>query len=149
MITARGLARTYKSWRGDAVAVCGVDLDVAERKIVGFLGPGLALRTDPVSVRRRIGYFSQSDSTYPQARSGRPRRCTPWTTFPVAHRTVVARRTRRRDGGSRHDLLRAIYVIFAPPSVIVDGQHGRLDREHAVDAGPPRSGCAGCSTSTP
>jgi ABC-2 type transport system ATP-binding protein len=96
MITARGLARTYKSRRGDVLAVRGVDLDVAEREIVGFLGPngagktttlrmlttlleptageatvaGRDLRTDPVGVRRRIGYVSQSGSTYPEARSG-------------------------------------------------------------------------------
>src|SRR5215217_7871310 len=96
MITARGLARTYKSRRGDVLAVRGVDLDVAEREIVGFLGPngagktttlrmlttlleptageatvaGCDLRTDPVGVRRRIGYVSQSGSTYPEARAG-------------------------------------------------------------------------------
>src|SRR3982750_4868516 len=90
MITARGLARTYRSRRGDVHAVRGVDLDVAEREIVGFLGPngagktttlrmlttllepaaggatvaGCDLRTDPVGVRRRIGYVSQSGSTY-------------------------------------------------------------------------------------
>jgi len=96
VITARGLARTYRSRRGDVLAVRGVDLDVAEREIVGFLGPngagktttlrmlttlleptageatvaGCDLRTDPVGVRRRIGYVSQSGSTYPEARSG-------------------------------------------------------------------------------
>jgi len=96
VITARGLARTYRSRRGDVLAVRGVDLDVADREIVGFLGPngagktttlrmlttlleptageatvaGCDLRTDPVGVRRRIGYVSQSGSTYPEARAG-------------------------------------------------------------------------------
>jgi ABC-2 type transport system ATP-binding protein len=96
MITARGLARTYRSRRGDVLAVRGVDLDVATGEIVGFLGPngagktttlrmlttlleptageatvaGCDLRADPVGVRRRIGYVSQAGSTYPEARSG-------------------------------------------------------------------------------
>jgi ABC-2 type transport system ATP-binding protein len=96
MITARGLARTFRTRRGDVQAVRGVDLDVAEREIVGFLGPngagktttlrmlttlleptageatvaGRDLRLDPVGVRRRIGYVSQTGSTYPDARSG-------------------------------------------------------------------------------
>jgi ABC-2 type transport system ATP-binding protein len=77
-------------------AVVGVDLDVEAGEIVGFLGPngagktttlrmlttlleptagtatvaGCDLVTDPVGVRRRIGYVSQSGSTYPDARAG-------------------------------------------------------------------------------
>ena len=96
MIHARGLARTYRSRRGDVDAVRGVDLDVEAGEIVGFLGPngagktttlrmlttllaptrgeatvaGLDLRRDPGGVRRRIGYVAQSGSTSGEARAG-------------------------------------------------------------------------------
>ena len=45
MIHARGLARTYKTRRGDVDAVRGVDLDVEAGEIVGFLGPNGAGKT--------------------------------------------------------------------------------------------------------
>ena len=96
MIHARGLARTYKTRRGDVDAVRGVDLDVEAGEIVGFLGPngagktttlrmlttllkptrgeatvaGADLRRDPGAVRRRIGYVAQSGSTSGEARAG-------------------------------------------------------------------------------
>ena len=96
MIEARGLARTFRKKKQEVHAVAGVDLDVAAGEIVGFLGPngagktttlrmlttllaptagtatvaGCDLRTDPVGVRRRIGYVSQSGSTAPEARAG-------------------------------------------------------------------------------
>ncbi|MGI9092756.1 MAG: ABC transporter ATP-binding protein [Mycobacteriales bacterium] len=96
MITARGLARTYRTRRGTVEAVRGVDLDVDAGEIVGFLGPngagktttlrmlstliaptageatvaGCDLRTDPVGVRRHIGYVAQSGSTAPEATIG-------------------------------------------------------------------------------
>ncbi|MCA0144514.1 ATP-binding cassette domain-containing protein [Blastococcus sp. LR1] len=96
MISARGLARTFRKRKQEVHAVVGVDLDVAAGEIVGFLGPngagktttlrmlttlieptageatvaGCDLRTDPVGVRRRIGYVSQSGSTAPEARAG-------------------------------------------------------------------------------
>lgn len=96
MIEARGLKRTFKS-RGKAIeAVKGIDLTADAGEIVGFLGPngagktttlkmlctlleptggtatvaGLDLRTDPVGVRRCIGYVSQSGSTSEFARVG-------------------------------------------------------------------------------
>src|SRR6478672_1562663 len=96
MIQASGLARTFRSRRGTVEAVKGVDISVAEGEIVGFLGPngagktttlrmlttlleptagtatvaGCDLIADPVGVRRRIGYVSQSGSTQPEARAG-------------------------------------------------------------------------------
>jgi ABC-2 type transport system ATP-binding protein len=96
VISARGLARTFRRKKQEVVAVAGVDLDVAPREIVGFLGPngagktttlrmlttllvptagtatvaGCDLIADPVGVRRRIGYVSQSGSTGPEARAG-------------------------------------------------------------------------------
>src|SRR3978361_1452953 len=96
VIPARGLARTFRKKKQEVHAVVGVDLDVAAGEIVGFLGPngagktttlrmpttplaptpatapvaGCHLGPDPVGVRRRIGYVSQSGSTYPDARAG-------------------------------------------------------------------------------
>ncbi|RBY95225.1 ABC transporter [Blastococcus sp. TF02-8] len=96
MIHARGLARTFRKRKQEVHAVVGVDLDVEAGEIVGFLGPngagktttlrmlttlleptageatvaGCDLRADPVGVRRRIGYVSQSGSTAPEARAG-------------------------------------------------------------------------------
>jgi ABC-2 type transport system ATP-binding protein len=96
VIHARGLARTFRKRKQEVHAVVGVDLDVEVGEIVGFLGPngagktttlrmlttlleptagtatvaGCDLVSDPVGVRRRIGYVSQSGSTYPDARAG-------------------------------------------------------------------------------
>jgi ABC-2 type transport system ATP-binding protein len=96
MIEASGLKRTYKA-RGKSIeAVRGIDLKVNKGEIVGFLGPngagktttlkmlatlleptggsasvaGSDLRTDPVGVRRKIGYVSQAGSTSGEARAG-------------------------------------------------------------------------------
>ena len=96
VIHARGLARTFRKRKQEVHAVVGVDLDVEAGEIVGFLGPngagktttlrmlttlleptagtatvaGCDLIADPVGVRRRIGYVSQSGATYPDARAG-------------------------------------------------------------------------------
>jgi ABC-2 type transport system ATP-binding protein len=96
VIHARGLARTFRKRKQEVHAVVGVDLDVEAGEIVGFLGPngagktttlrmlttlleptagtatvaGCDLMKDPVGVRRRIGYVSQSGSTSPEARAG-------------------------------------------------------------------------------
>ncbi|GAB2681870.1 ATP-binding cassette domain-containing protein [Thalassiella azotivora] len=100
MITARGLVQTFRTRQGrrtvDVQAVKGVDLDVAEGEVVSFLGPngagktttlrmlttllrptagtasvaGFDVLTQPVDVRRSIGYVSQSGSTSQVARAG-------------------------------------------------------------------------------
>src|SRR3954463_1206563 len=96
LITARALKRTFRTRTGPVEAVRGVDLDVDAGEIVGFLGPNGAGKTttlrmlttlleptsgtatvagrdllrDPVGVRRRIGYVSQSGSTQPEALAG-------------------------------------------------------------------------------
>src|SRR3954471_21959610 len=93
MISAHGLARTFKTRDAVVEAVRGIDLEVADGEIVGFLGPngagktttqrmlstllaptageatvaGCDLGRDPVGVRRAIGYVAQSGSTNPSA----------------------------------------------------------------------------------
>ena len=85
-IVARGLVRRF----GEVVAVAGIDLDVPERQIYGFLGPngsgkstairmmcGLLLptegsvsalghdaRREPEKLRRRVGYMTQRFSLW-------------------------------------------------------------------------------------
>src|SRR3954469_22635274 len=96
VIHARGLARTFRKRKQEEHAGVGGDLDVAPGAIIGFLGPngagktttlrmlptllvptagtatvaGCDLVADPVGVRRRIGYVSQSGSTQPEAQAG-------------------------------------------------------------------------------
>jgi ABC-2 type transport system ATP-binding protein len=94
MITATGLARTFKTRSGLVEAVRGIDLDVKAGEIVGLLGPngagktttqrmlatlleptagtatvaGCDLRKDPIGVRRQLGYVSQTGGTNPAAK---------------------------------------------------------------------------------
>ncbi|GAB2972904.1 ABC transporter ATP-binding protein [Amycolatopsis acidiphila] len=94
MIRARGLARSFTARGRTVEAVKGVDIDVAEGELVGFLGPngagktttlrmlttllrptageatvgGCDLRTDPLGVRRRIGYVAQGGGTAPECK---------------------------------------------------------------------------------
>jgi ABC-2 type transport system ATP-binding protein len=86
VISAAGLARTFRTKRGPVQAVRGIDLTVHEGEILGFLGPngagktttlrmlttllaptggtatvaGCDLVTDPVGVRRACGCVAQS-----------------------------------------------------------------------------------------
>ncbi|WP_205471713.1 ATP-binding cassette domain-containing protein [Nocardioides sp. SYSU D00038] len=99
-ITARGLVQTFHTGQGKKKvpvrAVDGIDLDVAEGEVVGFLGPngagktttlrmlttllkptagtatvaGYDVATQPVQVRRSIGYCSQVGSTFSGAYAG-------------------------------------------------------------------------------
>ncbi|GII55223.1 hypothetical protein Pth03_36120 [Planotetraspora thailandica] len=92
MIHVRGLTRSF----GAVEAVRGVDVDVSEGEIVGFVGPngagktttlrmlttllrptagtavvaGHDLFTDPAGVRRRIGYVSQNGTVGPFSEVG-------------------------------------------------------------------------------
>jgi len=91
MIHARRLARSFRTRRETVEAVRGIDVDVAPGELVGFLGPngagktttlrmlttlliptagtatvaGCDLLTDPLGVRRRIGYVGQAGGTGP------------------------------------------------------------------------------------
>jgi ABC-2 type transport system ATP-binding protein len=88
MISARGLARSFKTKAGPVDAVRGIDFDVTNGEIVGLLGPngagktttlrmlttllmpsagtatvaGFDLAREPREVRRRIGYVAQVGS---------------------------------------------------------------------------------------
>ena len=94
MISAHGLARTFKTRDATVEAVRGIDLEVASGELVGLLGPngagktttqrmlatlltptageatvaGCDLRRDPIGVRRQLGYVSQSGGTNPAAK---------------------------------------------------------------------------------
>src|SRR3954453_4274916 len=100
MTEARGLVQTFQTGRGKSrkavQAVAGVDLDVREGEVVGFLGPNGAGKTttlrmlttllrptagtatvagydvvsQPVQVRRSIGYVSQVGATFSGAFAG-------------------------------------------------------------------------------
>ncbi|MEV7075330.1 MULTISPECIES: ABC transporter ATP-binding protein [unclassified Streptomyces] len=92
VISAAGLARTFRTKHGPVEAVRGVDLTVRAGEILGFLGPngagktttlrmlttllaptggtatvaGHDLATDAAGVRRACGYVAQSSGTDPQ-----------------------------------------------------------------------------------
>ena len=94
MISAHGLARTFKTRDATVEAVRGIDFEVASGEIVGLLGPngagktttqrmlstlltptageatvaGCDLRRDPIGVRRQLGYVSQTGGTNPAAK---------------------------------------------------------------------------------
>lgn len=100
MITARGLVQTFQTRKGkvkrEVRAVDGVDLDIAEGEVVGFVGPNGAGKTttlrmlttllrptagtatvagfdvvrQAVEVRRSIGYVSQVGGAFSGARAG-------------------------------------------------------------------------------
>ncbi|WP_394430367.1 ABC transporter ATP-binding protein [Streptomyces sp. SGAir0957] len=91
VISASGLARTFRTKRGPVDAVRGIDLRVSPGEILGFLGPngagktttlrmlttllaptggaatvaGCDLATDPAGVRRAVGYVAQSGGVDP------------------------------------------------------------------------------------
>jgi len=96
VISARALSRSFKTRKGLIEAVAGIDFEVMPREIVGFLGPngagktttlrmlctllwpsgggatvaGCDLASDPVGVRRRIGYVAQAGGTSRDALAG-------------------------------------------------------------------------------
>ncbi|MCF6744795.1 ATP-binding cassette domain-containing protein [Blastococcus sp. KM273128] len=168
MIHARGLARTFRKRKQEVHAVVGVDLDVAAGEIVGFLGPngagktttlrmlttlleptagtatvaGCDLRTDPVGVRRRIGYVSQSGSTAPEARAGEEvvdhARLYGMSTAEATERGrqlfaeldldgLWERQPKAMSGGQRRRLDIAVGLIHVPELVFLDEPTTGLD----------------------
>ncbi|RBY89717.1 ATP-binding cassette domain-containing protein [Blastococcus sp. TF02A-30] len=168
MIHARGLARTFRKRKQEVHAVVGVDLDVEPGEIVGFLGPngagktttlrmlttlleptageatvaGCDLRTDPVGVRRRIGYVSQSGSTAPEARAGEEvvdhARLYGMSTAEAVERGqqlfreldldgLWERQPKAMSGGQRRRLDIAVGLIHVPELVFLDEPTTGLD----------------------
>jgi ABC-2 type transport system ATP-binding protein len=168
VIQARGLARTFRKRKQVVHAVVGVDLDVAAGEIVGFLGPngagktttlrmlttllepsagtatvaGCDLIADPVGVRRRIGYVSQSGSTAPEARAGEEvvdhARLYGMSTAEATERGrqlfreldldgLWERQPKTLSGGQRRRLDIAVGLIHVPELVFLDEPTTGLD----------------------
>jgi ABC-2 type transport system ATP-binding protein len=168
VIHARGLARTFRKKKQEVHAVVGVDLDVEAGEIVGFLGPngagktttlrmlttlleptagtatvaGCDLITDPVGVRRRIGYVSQSGSTAPEARAGEEvvdhARLYGMTTAEATERGkrlfseldldgLWERQPKTLSGGQRRRLDIAVGLVHVPELVFLDEPTTGLD----------------------
>jgi ABC-2 type transport system ATP-binding protein len=173
VIHARGLARTFRKKKQEVHAVVGVDLDVEAGEIVGFLGPngagktttlrmlttlleptagtatvaGCDLITDPVGVRRRIGYVSQSGSTAPEARAGEEvvdhARLYGMTTAEATERGkrlfseldldgLWERQPKTLSGGQRRRLDIAVGLVHVPELVFLDEPTTGLDPEARV-----------------
>jgi ABC-2 type transport system ATP-binding protein len=168
VIRARGLARTFRKKKQEIHAVVGVDLDVEAGEIVGFLGPngagktttlrmlttllepsagtatvaGCDLVADPVGVRRRIGYVSQSGSTYPDARAGEEvvdhARLYGMSTAEATERGqrlfreldldgLWERQPKTMSGGQRRRLDIAVGLVHVPELVFLDEPTTGLD----------------------
>jgi ABC-2 type transport system ATP-binding protein len=168
VIHARGLARTFRKRKQEVHAVVGVDLDVDAGEIVGFLGPngagktttlrmlttlleptagtatvaGCDLITDPVGVRRRIGYVSQSGSTAPEARAGEEvvdhARLYGMSTAEATERGqqlfreldldgLWERQPKTMSGGQRRRLDIAVGLVHVPALVFLDEPTTGLD----------------------
>ena len=168
MIHARGLARTYATRTGAVDAVKGVDLDVEAGEIVGFLGPngagkttvlrmlttlieptageatvaGHDLRTDPVGVRRKIGYVAQGMMTLPQAVAGEE--CVDQARLYGLHKADAGRRGRELfsqfdldglwertcqtlAGGQRRRLDIVMGLVHSPQLIFLDEPTTGLD----------------------
>ncbi|RZQ63464.1 ABC transporter ATP-binding protein [Amycolatopsis suaedae] len=168
MIRARGLSRRFAA-RGRTVdAVKGVDIDVADGELVGFLGPngagktttlrmlttllrptageatvgGCDLLTDPLGVRKRIGYVAQGGGTSPEARvieeiefQGRlyglsraeVRRRAGVLTERLDLAGLDTRLTRTLSGGQRRRLDIALGLVHEPGLIFLDEPTTGLD----------------------
>jgi ABC-2 type transport system ATP-binding protein len=168
MIEARGLTRHFKA-RGTTVeAVRGIDFDVAAGEIVGLLGPngagktttqrmlatllvptagtatvaGCDLRRDPVGVRRKLGYVSQTGGTNPAAKvdeelvtqaelygatraRGRERARALRDTLDLAD--LGDRQIKTLSGGQRRRLDIALGLVHEPRLVFLDEPSTGLD----------------------
>ena len=171
MIKARGLERRFRRKGrngGEVHAVKGVDLDVAAGELVGFLGPngagktttlrmlttllkpsagtatvgGCDLLTDPLGVRKRIGYVAQGGGSAPESKvseelelQGRLYRMS--KADSIARGQVLCeqleltglddRLTKTLSGGQRRRLDIAMGLIHSPGIVFLDEPSTGLD----------------------
>lgn len=171
MITARGLERRFRRkgrTGGEVHAVKGVDLDVEAGELVGFLGPngagktttlrmlttllkptagtatvgGCDLLSDPLGVRKRIGYVAQGGGTAPETKvadelelQGRLYRMS--KADAIARGAELAeqldltgldqRLTKTLSGGQRRRLDIALGLIHSPGLVFLDEPSTGLD----------------------
>ncbi|HWJ82579.1 MAG TPA: ATP-binding cassette domain-containing protein [Nocardioides sp.] len=178
MIRARGLVQTFHTGRGkqrkEVPAVRGVDLDVAEGEVVGFLGPngagktttlrmlttllkptagtatvaGYDVATQPVDVRRSIGYCSQVGSTFSGAYAG-DEVVDHGMLYGMSRRDAVAkgqelfdrlqleglwrRMPRNMSGGQKRRLDIAMALIHSPSLVFLDEPTTGLDPQARIN----------------
>jgi ABC-2 type transport system ATP-binding protein len=171
MITARGLERRFRRkgrTGGEVHAVKGVDLDVEAGELVGFLGPngagktttlrmlttllkptagtatvgGCDLLSDPLGVRKRIGYVAQGGGSAPESKvadelelQGRLYRMS--KADAIARGAELAeqldltgldqRLTKTLSGGQRRRLDIALGLIHSPGLVFLDEPSTGLD----------------------
>src|SRR4051812_17155922 len=171
MITARGLERRFRRKGrsgGEVHAVKGVDLDVEAGELVGFLGPngagktttlrmlttllkptagtatvgGCDLLSDPLGVRKRIGYVAQGGGSAPESKvadelelQGRLYRLS--KADAIARGAELAeqldlggldqRLTKTLSGGQRRRLDIALGLIHSPGLVFLDEPSTGLD----------------------
>jgi ABC-2 type transport system ATP-binding protein len=168
VISARGLTRTFKTRNATVEAVRGVDFEVAPREIVGLLGPngagkttvqrilatllvptageatvaGCDLRRDPVGVRRRLGYVSQSGGTNPMAKVDEEL-VTQAQLYGMTREAAIARAKQLRgdldlaelgerliksmSGGQKRRVDIALGLMHEPPLVFLDEPTTGLD----------------------
>jgi ABC-2 type transport system ATP-binding protein len=168
MIQARGLARTFRTRGGHVEAVRGIDLDVAAGELVGLLGPngagktttqrmlatllqptageavvaGCDLRSDPIGVRRQLGYVSQGGCTNPAAKVDEEL-VTQACLYGISRAEARARAARVREtldlgelgdrvvrtlsGGQRRRLDIALGLVHGPRLVFLDEPSTGLD----------------------
>jgi ABC-2 type transport system ATP-binding protein len=173
IIEAKGLARTFTSRKKTVHAVRGVDLTVADGEIVGFLGPngagktttlrmlttllrptagtatvaGVDLLSDPVGVRKRIGFVPQAIGQTMGGTSDTNLVIEELLDQGVAYRMPKADTARRAaelveqldlsgleqryvktlSGGQRRRLEIAIGLVHQPPLVFLDEPTTGLD----------------------
>jgi len=168
MIEAIGLKKTFPTRGGAVEAVRGIDLQVDPQEIVGFLGPngagktttqrmlttlleptagsasiaGHDLLSDPVEVRRNIGYVAQGGSAALEARAGEElvdqarlyginaadgRARAEELLRRLDLEGTSGRQVKTMSGGQRRRLDIALGLIHSPPLLFLDEPTAGLD----------------------